>query len=222
MSRLRNQIDATRAQVRSLWSVVLLLTALLAMALYGWHRAPERITLHYPPDLRAGAVLGINEVPPPNVYAFAYYIFQQLNRWPNDGAIDFGQAIYRVSGYLTPRFREQLIGEMKLKRERGELADRERSVRSIPGLGYEARRVEVLNERTWVVWLDLELDETVRAMPVKQTAIRYPLRVVRYDVDPETNPWGLALDGYAGEGPKRLSKEMLNPALQQAELKEIR
>ena len=71
MSRLRNQIDATRAQVRSLWGVVVLLTALLAMALFGWHRALEQITLHYPPDLRAGAVLGINEVPPPNMYAFA-------------------------------------------------------------------------------------------------------------------------------------------------------
>ncbi len=217
MSRLRNQIDATRAQVRSLWGIVVFLAALLVMVLYGWHRAPEQITLHYPPDLRAGAVLGINEVPPPNVYAFAYYIFQQLNRWPNDGAIDYGQNIYRVSGYLTPRFREQLIGEMKLKGKRGELADRERSVRSIPGLGYEARRVEVLNERTWVVWLDLELDEAVRAMPVKQTAIRYPLRVVRYDVDPETNPWGLALDGYAGEGPIRLPKENMKQPLQQRE-----
>ena len=45
---------------------------------------------------------------------------------------------------------------------------------------------------------------------VKQTAIRYPLRVVRLSVDPETNPWGLALDGFATEGPQRLSEAELD------------
>jgi hypothetical protein len=43
-------------------------------------------------------------------------------------------------------------------------------------------------------------------MPVKQTAIRYPLRVVRYPVDAEANPWGLALDGFAGDGPTRIDE----------------
>ena len=45
--------------------------------------------------------------------------------------------------------------------------------------------------------LDMELIETVRGMTVKNPIIRYPLRVVRYAVDPELNPWGLALDGWA-------------------------
>ena len=38
-----------------------------------------------------------------------------------------------------------------------------------------------------------------------QTTIRYPLRVLRYAVDAEANPWGLALDGFAAEGPQRLA-----------------
>jgi hypothetical protein len=42
-------------------------------------------------------------------------------------------------------------------------------------------------------------------MTVKRTAIRYPLRVVRHAVDLEANPWGLALDGFGGDGPHRLS-----------------
>ena len=41
----------------------------------------------------------------------------------------------------------------------------------------------------WVVWLDLDLFESVKGMTVKRTAIRYPLRVVRYAVDAEANPW---------------------------------
>jgi hypothetical protein len=40
-------------------------------------------------------------------------------------------------------------------------------------------------------------------MDVKQTQVRYPLRVVRYDVDREKNPWGLALAGFAS-APERI------------------
>jgi hypothetical protein len=43
-------------------------------------------------------------------------------------------------------------------------------------------------------------------MTVKKTTIRYPLRVVRLSIDPESNPWGLALDGFAASGPRRLSE----------------
>ena len=45
----------------------------------------------------------------------------------------------------------------------------------------------------------------VKGMTVKKTTIRYPLRVVRFSIDPESNPWGLALDGFAASGPRRLS-----------------
>ena len=50
-----------------------------------WDRARQALTLYYPPDLRSGATLKAGEVPPASVYAFAYYIFQQLNRWPHSG-----------------------------------------------------------------------------------------------------------------------------------------
>ena len=65
--------------------------------------------------------------------------------------------------------------------------------------------MDVLGEQSWIVWLDLELLESVKGMTVKHTTIRYPLRVVHYAVDLETNPWGLALDGFGGDGPRRLS-----------------
>jgi len=60
------------------------------------------------------------------------------------------------------------------------------------------------------VWLDLDLVESVKGMTVKQTAIRYPLRVVRQAVDLEANPWGLALDNYGPAGPQRLTEADLN------------
>ncbi|MCY4264643.1 MAG: TIGR03746 family integrating conjugative element protein [Gammaproteobacteria bacterium] len=212
MRRYRLEIDNVRSHLRSLW-IVIGLQGLMILALWlGWSQCPKQLRVHVPPDLRSGAVLTATEVPPANVYAFAFYIFQQLNRWSENGATDYGTAIFRISPYLTPHYRNELIADMELKAQRGELAYRERSVHEVPGHGYEERRVDVLAPDIWVVWLDLDLLESVKGMPVKQTTIRYPIRVVRQAIDPETNPWGLALDGYSGEGPRRLTdSELTDP-----------
>ena len=206
MQRYRYEIDNVRSHLRSLWAVIGLQLLIILALWIGWMRMPSSITVHIPPDLRSGAVLALDEVPAANVYAFAFYIFQQLNRWPDDGAEDYGKAIFRIAPYLTPAFRSQLITDMEAKGKQGELAHRVRSLQAIPDHGYEERRVDVLSKDVWVVWLDLELKESVKGMTIKQTTIRYPIRVVRYAVDAEANPWGLALDGFAAEGPTRLGK----------------
>jgi integrating conjugative element protein (TIGR03746 family) len=205
MRRYRLEIDNVRSHLRSLW-VVIGLQGLIILALWiGWSQAPKQLRVYVPPDLRSGAVLAAEEVPSANVYAFAFYIFQQLNRWPENGATDYGSAICRISPYLTPRYRNDLIEDMELKARRGELAYRVRGVHEVPGHGYEERRVDVLSSDAWIVWLDLDLMESVKGMTVKQTTIRYPVRVVRQAIDPESNPWGMALDGYGSEGPRRLT-----------------
>jgi len=216
MRRYRYEIDNVRAHLRSLWAVIGLQALVIFALWFGWSQAPKTLTVHVPPDLRSGAVLAIDQVPPANVYAFAFYIFQQLNRWPEDGARDYGRAIFAISPYLTPRYRTDLIADMELKGRQGELAYRVRGMQEIPGHGYEERRVDVLNGGVWVVWLDLDLYESVKGMTVKKTAIRYPLRVVRHAVDLEANPWGLALDGFAGEGPRRLSEAELTEQSEQS------
>ena len=217
MRRYRLEIDNVRSHLRSLWIVIGLLVLIILGLWIGWSQCPSHLRVHLPPDLRSGAVLAATEVPAANVYAFAFYIFQQLNRWPENGAADYGTAIFRISPYLTPRYRDELVADMELKARRGELAYRVRGVHEVSGHGYEERRVDVLSPDIWVVWLDLDLLESVRGMPVKQTTIRYPIRVVRQAIDPETNPWGLALDGYSGEGPRRLTDtELADPAAESA------
>jgi integrating conjugative element protein (TIGR03746 family) len=205
--RYRREIDNVRAHVYTLRGVIGLQFLLLLLLWYGWHRAPEHLRIHVPPDLRSGAVMKVGEIPPANVYAFAHYIFQQLNHWPKGGDKDYGAAIFRLAPYLTPRYRAELEADLNQRGKRGELANRRRGVQELPGHNYEERRVDVLGNGTWVVWLDLSISEWVQGMTVKQTAVRYPLRVVRYAVDPELNPWGLALDGFTDEGPRRLSEE---------------
>ena len=207
MRRYRYEIDNVRSHLRSLWILIVLLTVMLAGWWFAWMRLPSHLTVHIPPDLRSGAVLSLDEVPPANVYTFAFYIMQQLNRWPVNGADEYGKAIFRVSAYLTPKFREQLIADLQAKAHAGELARRTRSLQVIAGAGYTSDRVDIVTPDQWVIWLDLELVEHLQGMIVKRTRIRYPVRVVRYAVDAEANPWGLALDGYAANGPQRINSK---------------
>jgi integrating conjugative element protein (TIGR03746 family) len=207
MRRYRYEIDNVRSHLRSLWILIVLLTLMLAGWWFAWMRLPSHLTVHIPPDLRSGAELSLDEVPPANVYTFAFYIMQQLNRWPVNGADEYGKAIFRVSAYLTPKFREQLIADLQAKARAGELARRTRSLQVIAGAGYTSDRVDIVTPDQWVIWLDLELVEHLQGMIVKRTRIRYPVRVVRYAVDAEANPWGLALDGYAANGPQRINSK---------------
>ena len=214
MKRYRYEIDNVRSHLRSLWAVIGLQVMIIAAVWIALVRLPSTMTVHIPPDLRSGASLALREVPRANVYTFAFYILQQLNRWPNNGAQDYGAAIFRVSAYLTPEFRETLIEDMHLKSRVGELTHRVRGLQAIPGEGFSERRVDIVSNDEWHVWLDLELSESVQGMTVKHTRIRYPLRVVRYAVDAEANPWGLALAGYASPGPTRIEAKTTNQEAQ--------
>ncbi len=197
ISRYRHEIDNARAHVTSLWGVIALLAAALAWALHGWSQAPSDITVHVPPDLTQGTTLRVGEIPKPNVYTFAFYMWQQINRWPENGEKDYPNNLYYFQAYLTPRFRSELLRQLEQRGKRGELVGRARALHAVPGVAYEDSRVDITADGVWVVWIDTIIEETVAGLEVKSTPIRYPLRVIRYEVDPEANPWGLALDGFA-------------------------
>ncbi len=207
------EIHNVRTHISTLRIALVAVTVLAVFMGWGWHNAPRTLTVHIPPDLRSGSLQPAHEVPQANVYAFAYYIWQQMNRWPENGQEDYGRNLFRLSAYLTPAFRAQLTQDMEERGRRGELLRRVRSVHEVAGTGFEPRRVEVIRDGdAWVVWLDLEINESVRGMNVKQTAVRYPLRVVRLDVDRERNPWGLALSGFASPPARiELDAEPENP-----------
>ena len=163
---------------------------------FGWYTAPRDLIIHQPPDLRSGSTRKATEVPPQSVYAFGFYVFQQLNRWAVNGDEDYWNRIHSFAAYITPEFAEALKADFELKRGRRELQYRQRSVHEVPGRVYEPSRVKIESPDSWIVTLDLQILETYRGETIKNTAVRYPLRVVRYDVDPEQNPFGLALAGF--------------------------
>jgi integrating conjugative element protein (TIGR03746 family) len=213
MSRFKNEILYLQAHVNTLrlCSGALLIVVLMLGA--GWWNAPRDLTIHVPPDLRSGSSRKWWEVPPESVYAFTFYIFQQLNRWPADGEEDYSRNIKSLSAYLTPGCQSFLQADYEQRRSSGELRKRVRGLYEIPGRGYgddPEARVKVVSERDWVVTLDVNADEYYGAEPIKRALVRYPIKVVRLDIDPETNPFGLALDCY-DKAPQRIAAPPYTP-----------
>jgi len=160
----------------------------------GWMLSPKFLRVYLPPDLSSGTVMEANEIGKPNVYAFGYYIWQQLYRWEKDATTDYEDKIHMLQNYLTPSCFQNRIDDFGERRNRRELDRRERAVWEIPGRGYQPDRVHIEGNGSWVVYLDLYLRETLMGESIKERFVNYPLRVVRYDIDPEKNAFGLALD----------------------------
>ena len=201
-------LAAERAHSATLRKIILLVAAVGGLGMYFAHALPKRLDLHVAPDMKAGDTVrfadGQAPVPEVNVYGFAYYIWQQINRWQTDGSKDYGQQIFRFQSYITPSCRDQLQADMQNRHQAGELRNRTRQMTEIPGLSYAANRVIADGSAAWTVLLDMQLMEAFRGQPVKDAFIRYPIRVVRYDVDRERNPWRLAIDCYGSHRPERL------------------
>ncbi|MGJ3439129.1 PFL_4703 family integrating conjugative element protein [Pseudomonas sp. Je.1.5.c] len=206
----RKKVEAQYAHILSLRTALGLITAVCLVLAYGWWSAPRSLTVHVPPDLRSGSTRLWWDVPPENVYAFGFYIFQQLQRWEKDGDVDYQDNIDRLTNYLTPSCKEYLQKDYELRRNAGELRKRERSVSEIPGRGISdpnLQRVVVNSINDWTVKLDLVADEYVSGERVKRALSRYPLSVVRTDADPEKNPYGLMLNCYASD-PQRIEVDL--------------
>jgi len=213
MSRFKNEVTRLDAHVKSLRIAAGFLFCLCVMMGIGWWESPRGMTIHVPPDLRSGSTRKWWEVPPETVYTFAFYIFQQLNRWPTDGEVDYAKNLTTLSAYLTPKCRTLLTAEYEKRRAGGELRKRTRGVFEIPDRGYAddpTFRVRAEGNSAWVVNLDLTADEYYASEKVKRALVRYPLQVVKLDIDPEKNPFGLALNCYSGK-PQRLFDPTANP-----------
>lgn len=207
MSQFKNEVLQLQAHIKTLRLGSAALVVISLMLGVGWWQAPRNLTLHIPPDLRAGSSRPWWQVPPESVYAFTFYIFQQLNRWPTDGEVDYLRNVQALSAYLTPSCRAFLLLDYESRRNSGELRQRVRGLYEIPGRGYGDEplvRVKTVSNQDWIVTLDLSVDEYYGTEQVKRALVRYPIKVLRLDIDPERNPYGLALDCYDGT-PQRLT-----------------
>ncbi len=207
-ARYLDALDDLRWVVKCLVGCLAGSVVIMLGLIIGWHTATTHIRVMVPPTIpSSGLNLPANAIPKSSVYAFAYTMWQQLNTWPSDGKSDAAKRIEQLSPFLTPRFKNQLIDHFKAAQSTGELQGRVRSAEGVNGTAFNVHSVEPLSNNSWAVTLPFRITErlnestedkgpTKTSMPVKDVAITYVIRVVRYDANASKNPWGLALDGY--------------------------
>lgn len=205
MSRHRYALGARDAHITTLRVIIVILLLACGAMWYGWKSAPQELTVSIPPDLRHGSTQKWWERQPANVYAFASYVWKQINRWPSDGQADYKRNLYAYSPFLTASCKAELEEDYRYRNQRHQLEGRERRVFEIPGRGFSSASsgpgsVEVVSRDTWIVNLDLAVEETYQGTPIRDVYMRFPLRVVRANGDPQNNPWGLKIDCLARPG----------------------
>lgn len=221
MSQARNRLQATVDHLSTLKIIIVVLLVIVSGQWWRVGQLQEHRRIYVPPNLTKGIVTTFDEVPPPVVYTFAYYIFQQLNRWSSDGEDDYRQQIYRLQAYLAPSCLRAFTDDMNEKRRLGELRQRVRMIQEISGQGFLPRRVRNDAPSAWTTWLDLNLRETIGNHEVKNVNLRYQLSIVAFDVDKEANPWGLALACDGKLTPQLLNDEDVKAPFQQREIQHV-
>jgi len=181
-----------------LLAVIILGTACIVLAV-GLGQSREWITVYIPPDTARGSIQTAGTPGPATVYGFSAQVLQHLNHWPVDGEQDYASAIETQTPYLTPGFRRQLLEDYdRLGNRSGlnELKGRARALHPAPERLYAPERVQRIGPGVWGVEIEYRLVESIEGSPIKDAVIRYAVRVVRADVNPRGNRWGLQLDGW--------------------------
>lgn len=198
MSRLKGEINEKGRHITTARIIIGLLTVIILVLIGVIWSFPRTLTIYNPPDLRAGSQRAWWEVPTSTVYAFAYQTFQQLNRWTRNGEEDYQRNIDELKYLITPSCQRFLDQDYRDRQRHGELRDRVRGVYEVVGRGYSPERVKIISQDSWVVNLDLAIDEYFQDEPVKRVLTRFPISIVRQEVDMQHNPWGLAFNCYDG------------------------
>ena len=177
--------------IRTLRIVTIFLSLSLIFTIYGWYHASRSQRISIPPDLRYGGQVISNSINPWEVYNFAGYIWQQLNRCESDCQTDYPNNIKRLAAFFTPEFKAWL--EKESTKRTSELRGRTRYILPSTGANY-INSVANDSSDTWTVSLNVDLQEHIGGVAVKTVKITYFLKVIKKPIDPEFNPWGLLLD----------------------------
>ena len=199
-------LEQARWHIRTLWFVVVIMIGINVLLVVGWIHSQSKISVQIPPRIpESGLMMRQGDIPDSTVYSFAYYVWQSINHWSNDGLQDYQKQITQFSPFLTPDFKLQLIEDYNNLLNQGELQDRIRLMEGASGSEYMPSDVDYIGHDTWLVHLKMRLTELMNsnAKVVKDIQMLYTLKIVRFDIDAKQNPWGLAMTGFA-EAPERI------------------
>lgn len=194
--------------IRYLWRISVGLVLALLLSMWGWKNSQQDITLYYPPNLNVSSALKIAQIPEETIYAFVPLILQQLYLWEESGDINYEENSYRLRQFLTTDFQRTIHNEAVQGKQKGTLRGVQRSLQVIPSSIYNESSVQPVGDH-WIVWIDVEIRDIVNRIEVYRGIHRMSVRVVRYDINREFNPWQIALDGIENDEPLIDEKEAL-------------
>lgn len=191
MGDARNALHSRDSHIWTLRIVLLLLIGLLLLQTAVIYTRQNDITVHVPPDLSNGAVLKPDELQGVSAYAFAMYVWRNLNDWGVSGSDDYKRLIDEYQCLITPEFESWLRKNEDQKRRQGEL-DRTRVLSDINL--YKPEFVTELSKNVFSVALLVKIQERVKSVVIKDVAMSYSIRVI--PDKRKCNPMGMALDGF--------------------------
>lgn len=194
MAMYHDFLHEQRMFIRFRDRIILSLFVALLLALWGWYNAAKEITVYYPPNIAMSNMMKAGAVPEETIFAFVPLILQQLFIWEQNGEVDYGNNRARLRAMLTEHYQRTILDEIEVGRQRGTLRKVMRRMQVLPSSIYTDAAVQVVGN-SWLVWLDVQVTDSVNDVPVYTSVRRLGVRVVRYDVNREANPWQLAIDG---------------------------
>lgn len=201
MGDARNALHSRDSHIWTLRIVLILLIGLLFLQSMVIYTRQNELTLHVPPDLSNGAVLKPGELQAVNAYAFAVYVWRNLNDWGISGKEDYSRLITEYKCLVTPDFERWLRLNEEQKRREGEL-DRTRVFTQV--IPYKPEFATDLGANVFSVAVLGKIQERVKSVIIKDVGMSYSLRVV--PDNRKCNVMGMALDGFMVD-PTRAEQE---------------
>lgn len=204
--RFQDALENARFVIAALIvSLILLFVCNLGLLWLNFH-TQKSVTVYIPPRIpESGLTQTANAVPNSTVFSFAFWAWQSINDWPNNGLDDYQNKIKTFSPYLTEQFKQYLLSDYENRLTNDEMQDRIRSMSGMENGAYNPESVESIGDGTWLVHVNMRLTErmNMNGKTVKDVEISYVLKVVESNISANSNRYGLALDGFS-IAPKRI------------------
>ena len=191
MGDARNALHSRDSHIWTLRIALALVIGLAFCLIAVIYNRQNDITVHVPPDLSNGAVLKPDELQGVSAYAFAMYVWRNINDWRMSGSEDYKRLIDEYQCLVTPEFERWLRLNEEQKRKQGEL-DRTRVLSDINL--YKPDFVTELSKNVFSVALLVKIQERVKGVVIKDVAMSYSIRVI--PDNRKCNPMRMALDGF--------------------------